>query len=270
MPWYNLRHQHYQPNSAHGPHGYVLSTQTRLQRASQHAVADKRGIITYREQLYREPASAGASAGASDDDRPEEEDPGEAKGASAGKHQVDEVKGLAAGPSVQYSLHLLEPSIRLRLSEPQARTRLKLAFVPHELPCVETYFEDSFNGGSCVKLNPTDRATERHRFARLFQCDFECDGTLVACVATKRLAEARSQYLTVHLYCSAAEGPGGADALAVLVCRPLAHEPVAAQDHLTVYPENKRGSFKELQTYLLLSEPGFYVPVENSFGWDVW
>lgn len=279
VPWYNLRHQHYQLNSAHGPHGYLLSTQEKLQHASRLAIADKTGIMKYREHLYRVAETADTDDDdESDDEVPRRDSPRnlsadrdlDSPRDSSAKKRKYSAPEAQADPSVQYSLHLHEPSIRLRLSEGQTKTRLQLAFVPNELPCVEVYFEDSFIGGSCVKLNPTDRVSERHRFSRLFHCDFEADGALVACVVTKRLAEAPSQYLTVHLYCSAASGPGGADSLVVLVCRPLAHAPSAAPGHITVYPENKRGSFKELQAYLLLSEPGFYVPVENAFGWDVW
>lgn len=288
VPWYNLRHQHYQPNSAHGPHGYLLSTQTKLLRVSRHVFADKTGIIKYREQLYKvaEADTADDIDDADDADVADDANDGKASPAqpgsklSLGSDERDKLQASSAKnrksvempePSVAYSLHLHEPSIRLRLSEGQSKTRLQLAFVPDELPCVETYFEDSFNGGSCIKLNPMDKVSEQHRFARLFQCDFEGDGTLVACVATKKLAEAPSQYLTVHMYCSSsAQGPGDAETLVVLVCRPLAHAPSAAEGHITVYPENNQSTFKELQTYLLLSEPGFYVPVENAFGWNVW
>lgn len=261
VPWYNLRHQHYLPNSAHGPHGYVLSTHTKLVRASQQAMVQK-GIIRYREQLYKVAETDDAPA-----ELPGEDDADESE--VQRQNELEEHE-LTVAASSHRSVHTHEPSIRLRLKEGKSM-RLKLAYVSEELPCVEAYFEDSFNGGSCVKLNPTDRVSERHRFVRLFQSDFQCEGTLVVCLATKRLAEAPDQYLAVHMYHSLdAQGPGGADALVALVCRPLAHSPSVTEDRTTVYPENLQSSFKELQTYLLLSEPGFYVPVENSFGWDVW
>lgn len=162
---------------------------------------------------------------------------------------------------------MVQTSVNLQLGQKTKKIRLALAPVPEELECLEPYFEDSFTGGSCLKVNPSDRVCPEHRLVRLFHTDFQFDGVLVACLVTKNLASAPDQSLNVELRAidskaqllkivltgntAEVDMPGGSGVLHV--------PPVATTE----------AGFKDIQKYVLLHEPGFYVPVENSFGWNV-
>lgn len=328
MPWYNLRHQQYQPNSAHGSHGYLLSTQMIISRISQMAARDRRGIIKYRNALTEmnnaERRDSVISPKTPDDEDNEEKpraitarrdsvaaihftetgntlssqtEPIEntkprtfkmrnafrnlfrfrskSEGSEVGPSRqrrpseiADDALDSDASTGLQYrstGQSMLQMPVQLKLGTD--KTKLAVASVPEELECQEVYFGDSFTGGSCLKLNPSDRTSPEHRHIRLLQCEFRVEGALVVCVVTKRLAEAPRQHLNVQLRAEV----GSEGALLQLQGAPMAEAGAPRLPLVSyAYPLPYGGErFRDLQRYLLLDQPGFYVPVENAFGWNV-
>ncbi|XP_052759284.1 uncharacterized protein LOC113514033 isoform X2 [Galleria mellonella] len=179
-----------------------------------------------------------------------------------------------SGPSTSTGQSMVQMPVNLRQAQAQVKTRYALACVPDELECLEVCLEDSFIGGSCLKVNPSDKLSPEHRMTRIFHCDFQCKDTLIVCVVTKTLTENEEQFLNIKLH---ARNATGEDLKVVLVGRdlPAQQQVISAVNQttsgtLSVYPLNVTSSeFRELQKYLLFKEPGFYISVENSYGWRI-
>lgn len=164
---------------------------------------------------------------------------------------------------------MVQTSLYIRLGQNPKKIRLALAPVPSELECLQPYFKDSFIGGSCLKLNPSDKVDPAHRCLRLLHCDFPLDGDLIACVVTKNLVKHPDQYLNVILRVLSAKGE---ETKIVLFGGTVSEGkmPPASSSSLTyALPCNSSPGFNDLQKYMWLNEPGFYVPVDNHFGWNV-
>lgn len=295
VPWFNLRHMQYQPNSAHGPHGYLLSRNgTFLDIPRQAMYKDNSGIIRYKEcfQLSRQglhsvkteeneilPKSDGIIIkDLKVETEPEETDqqPKNVKRKiSSALMKTFRSKTLKiedfeddAGAISSNSVRQVTGNLKLADAE---KVRYVLFCVPGERECLEVYFGDSFIGGSCLKINPSDEMCPEHRLSRLFYCDFLCREALVACVVTKQVPGHMEQHLNVILFMKDARD----EALrVVLVGRniPEIEDPeLMAEDVMHVYPLNASSDegFRDLQRYLLLNDPGFYVPTENSYDWNV-
>lgn len=321
-PWYNLRHQQYQPNSAHGPHGYLLSTIDAILSHSRHTYKDGKGILRYRDSFemsrmelhstkYKESSTVLHSARVresssvpkadslvnveeEEEEEPEPEAPKPHKRKmknylknllqlkSPRKDSIDgeevphdpETGNLESEPSSTKQggrgKSMLQMSVSLKLGQKGNQQRFGLACVPEELECLEVYQEDSFNGGSCLRINPTDSLSQEHRLSRLFHCDFYCEHTLIICVVTKKLAGFMQQCLNIKLFMKNVDGE---NLRVMLMGRhlPQLHEVSASSTgSCNVSPlETASERFKHMQRYLLLNQSGFYVPVENSFDWKV-
>ncbi|XP_072931830.1 uncharacterized protein [Epargyreus clarus] len=166
---------------------------------------------------------------------------------------------------------MVQVSVNLRIGH-VGKTRYALAYVPNELECLEPFYEDSFTGGSCIKVNPSDQVSPEHRLIRIFHCDFHCDKTLIACVVTKTLVGHEDQFLNIKLFMTDREGK---DVKVVLVGHHIpqaqSHTTQKSADVMLVYPYGSPSDpeFRDVQRYMLWNESGFYIPVENSFGWKV-
>ncbi|CAG9584304.1 unnamed protein product [Danaus chrysippus] len=306
VPWYNLRHMHYQPNSTLGPHGYFLSTQDNIQRLSNLGLLrDKEGILRYRKSLeqgkmdterdtgnvamnIKEDSLTALDAGPRRDvedksntntektsvkmkvknalrnlfksrtNRSDRSDRDTVSQASEGREE--DARGEEQYQGTGKSM--VRMSLNLKLGR-SSKTRYCLGYVPLERECLELCYQDSFMGGSCLTVHPADDEYEEQRTARLLHCDFLCEDTLVVCVVTKTLHDHPDQFLNVGLSLT--------DGKVQLVGRSFAsggEEPAGAELQL-VYPVNDDDDFPELQKYLVVNEPGFYVPVGNPYGWRV-
>ncbi|CAH0578949.1 unnamed protein product [Chrysodeixis includens] len=356
-PWYNLRHQQYQPNAAHGPHGYLLSTVDKISKhkhGSTHK-SEKRGIIRVRHDFqstrqellattHREDSNVSESDVFDEEDdttdyksddfdveprtavkksrmreallnlfrpkpaKPAEEEPHkeikfvenvdvqsetvsnpenvdevDRKPLESGRERRLEIKydtldneDSLAGPSISssgpgFNRSMQQMSMNLHLGNTAEKTRYCLTRVPQERECLELYLEDSFMGGGCLKINPSDKISSEHRYTRLFFCDFKCEDTLVFCVVTKVLPQYMDQSLNVSLFMRNAQDES---LTVVLTGRNVAHTAkldASSSGVKYVYPLNMSSEdvFQELRTHLLLHEPGFYVPVENAYYWVV-
>ncbi|XP_026486642.2 uncharacterized protein LOC113393797 [Vanessa tameamea] len=310
VPWFNLRHMQYQPNSSHGPHGYLLSTQDNIAHLSRIGfLKNKAGILKYRQSLevsrvelvpgkskevslslkedsvtvltqeetievtnetqegrvsvkrkmknalrnlFRTKAAKTAPA----DSEPADSGPADS-GPADSSHEV-------SGRS------MMQVSVNLRLGNRTSKTRYALAYVPTELECLEPFFEDSFLGGSCLKVNPSDTVSGEHRLSRLFFCDFHCKNNLIVCTVTKNLVGHENQFLNLKL--NLTDTRNGYRKV-VLVGRSVPHglEVASAAEVMNLYPLSDPADpgFRELQKYVVLNEPGFYMPVANAYGWKV-
>ncbi|XP_061713792.1 cytosolic endo-beta-N-acetylglucosaminidase isoform X2 [Cydia pomonella] len=133
--------------------------------------------------------------------------------------------------------------------------RYQLQSVEEE-SCIELFLEDSFTGGGCLIINP-------FKLIRLFHCDFHIEDTLIACVVTKTLPDSEDVFLNIVL---TVKDQNWSESRVVLAgTRNLTDHGIGA---LTVSAASG-GEFKGLQRYLLLHQPGFYVSVENAYGWKV-
>ncbi|OWR52381.1 cytosolic endo-beta-N-acetylglucosaminidase isoform 1 [Danaus plexippus plexippus] len=312
VPWYNLRHMHYQPNSTLGPHGYLLSTQDNINRLSNLGLLKNReGILRYRKSLeqskmeletnpgdvamnIKEDSLTHLDSGShrevvvdKDSDtstvrttvrtkvknalrnlfkiRTSRVDKNGSDHVSQASDRTDE----AAREAEEYQSSgksMVRMSLNLSLGR-TTKTRYCLGYVSMERECFETYYEDSFIGGSCLMVHPADDEYEAQRTSRLLHCDFRCDDTLVVCVVTKTLDEHDDQFLNIRLSVSDC---GGCEKV-VLVGRslPSGGEEPSGTELEQVFPVNDEDDFPELQKYLVLNEPGFYVPVVNPYGWQV-
>ncbi|XP_050560748.1 uncharacterized protein LOC118264433 isoform X2 [Spodoptera frugiperda] len=299
-PWYNLRHQQYQPNAAHGPHGYILTPLENLAHVH-HAVQykDKKGIIRIRNSFQQSRHSLHAikdtqpAASASRDDvdgaAPSDTDSRQSRALASLKNMFrprtlpiasDEGGSPTAsraadaqpdaGPADTNALSMLTTSVNLRLGAAD-KLRYGLARVRGEQPCLELYLRDAFSGGACLRVNPSDELCAEHRVTRLLHCDWACDAALIFCVVTKRLAAFPDQSLNVKLYMKNA---GGQDLVVVLTGREVAAggalgAGAAGLHHVYPLPTASEAVLRRLRTYLLLQQPGFYVPIDNLFGWTV-
>ncbi|CAB3254046.1 unnamed protein product [Arctia plantaginis] len=361
-PWYNLRHQQYQPNSAHGPHGYVLSSVDRLMEVSWDR-KDKKGIIKYRKNLdslrstvtesiprtNSSEAEKDESDSSIDDtqslnikesiikfqDMPEKvpevtqavevagpvnttavETPNTKflssdsqtqpsgfkkfinrlkaifkKNKSNSENHSNEATTSASqeltpsAPSAELKAKdkesddfpavtresMIAASINLNLNTETGKTRWALAEVPMERPCLMLWLTDAFNGGSCLKVNPSDKISPEHRTIRLFHCDFKCHDTFIICIVTKTIMQYADQTLNIKL---AMKNVKGDDLNVILMGKSLGMSASLTKESVGIvysYPLNSetQTKFHEIRQYLLLNEPGFYVPLENQYGWQV-
>ncbi|KOB56747.1 Cytosolic endo-beta-N-acetylglucosaminidase, partial [Operophtera brumata] len=295
-PWYNLRHQQYQPNSAHGPHGYLLSSSDDIQRDrnTDYLYKDGKGILRYRASFQRSRqelhsvnskmitdnnmiADNEDNLNTIEDQKEYEKDlaePEQSKHESPWKDTADDhEEEVELGRSDQNDgrgRSMMQMSVNLKLGSKGTRQRFGLACVPGERECLEVYQDDSFNGGSCLRINPSDNLDHAHRHTRLFHCDFYCKDTLIVCVVTKELSGFIEQFLNIELFMKDARNQ---DLKATLIGRSLS-QPEAVKENssgmVLVLPlEITSQPFREMQKYLLLNESAFYVPLENSFGWTV-
>lgn len=361
VPWYNLRHMQYQPNSSHGPHGYLLSTIEHIVHASHHGILrNSQGIIKYREShvaletiksseqhveestfnpksdsvsvlaeeigepintntsneqcdkpkslpakiknifkhiFRRKPAKTEQENDIEEEPickpKPVQEQTKLEKPASErpvifndkndvvspdpikdqGKNKDEDVEEHDDDDETELNLFkgrsMVQMSVNILLKS-NAKRRYGLAYVREERQCLEVYFEDSFIGGSCLKVNPSDPLSPERRSIRIFHCDFFCEDALIVCVVTKHLREFEEQYLNVKF--NMIDGDG-MEHRVVLIGRTLTHArnpQDSASCFINIYPfTNAEAEFKDIQKYLLLNEPDLYVPVENSYNWTV-
>ncbi|XP_046959336.1 uncharacterized protein LOC124529595 isoform X2 [Vanessa cardui] len=302
VPWYNLRHMQYQPNSSQGPHGYLLSTQDNIAHLSRIGfLKNKAGILKYRQSLEvsRVELVPGKSKEVSltlkDDsvtilthdetiEVTNETQEGRVsvkrkmKNAlrnffrtKAAKTATAEDSGEPAESSHGISgQSMVQMSVNLRLGNRTSKTRYALAYVSTELECLEPFYEDSFLGGSCLKVNPCDTVSREHRLSRLFFCDFYSENNLIVCTVTKTLVGHENQYLNLRLNLTDTKNRYKK---VVLVGRSVPHEleVASAAEVMNLYPlsDPEDSGFRELQKYVVLNEAGFYVPVANAYGWKV-
>lgn len=320
VPWYNLRHQQYQPNSALGPHGYLLTSRRNIAGLARLGLfTNKAGVLRSRRSLKEHTADLQSEASdvairvrtdslaivtrdetleiTSDDsetstnktkvidvlrnlfkakaktqreDRKrkrsldEDEIPEEVlKGSEKEQNDVIESNEISGRSMVEMSVHL-------RLGQKTEKTRYALAYVARELECLEPFFGDSFLGGCCLKINPSDEVCTEHRSSRLFHCDFPCEHRLIACVVTKKMPGHEHQFLNMELVVKASDD---SYKKVVLVGRdlPRGTEEDAAAELTNLYPlsDPNDPEFRRLQKYIVLNEPDFYVSVANSYGWKV-
>jgi hypothetical protein len=340
---------HYQPNSSHGPHGYIMTSVDSLHRLSREGLlTDKKDIIKFRESIlagrhnvrvsksvqevtfipkadsvdgftnenvqtdeenertesvpntvkrkmksifkhmFKNKTSRNENNGeeAEVNERPKDDVDNDLKTISEEKHVefVQEDNNLPEDTKKQESSErishkeeipastgqsMVQMSVSLNLGQ-SAKTRYELIHVADELQCLEVYFDDSFIGGSCLKINPSDKVSTEHRLIRLLHCDFFCEDLLVVCVVVKSLLDAECQFL--NLKCCMKDA-NNTNCVVNLIGRSLpSHGPQQeeASHTVNVYPiVHTSDEFKKLQKYLLLNEPDFYVPVENPYNWIV-
>ncbi|CAK1595706.1 unnamed protein product [Parnassius mnemosyne] len=317
-PWYNLRHMQYQPNCAHGPHGYLLSVLENIIAVSRHGILNnKAGIVRCRRSLE----SSRMKISTKDDkeivnelksdnltiieenktiievensltikDKVDKENHVEQQRVEQKPEKTRKVSDVfrnlfkmklskeaeiqpdeESEPNLNKSStkSMIQTSFNLRLGQNTHKMRLALIPVPEELECLEPFFEDSFIGGSCLKVNPSDKIDTSHRLTRMFHCNFYFEKAVIACVVTKTLRDVQQQYLNIELR---AIDSIGRELKIILIGtdKPKAIE-TSSSEILYAYPLNSASDlgFRDIQKYMLLNEPGFYVPVENSYGWKV-
>lgn len=306
-PWFNLRHQQYQPNSAHGPHGYMLTTVDKLASVKDDVqYKDKKGIIRIRSSFLQARAELltvnkesliSTTSVHSAETPPLSNTEVAPKTTKETRSSISTLKDIfkqkplkisepegaiglpEARPSTSEhslaesspSIIMTQPSVNLRLYRKEAVLRFGLAHVAGEHQCLEPHYGDAFCGGSCLKLFPSDDLSSDHRITRLFHCDFPCQEGLIFCVVTKNLREHPDQTLNVKLFMHNAADE---ELLVVLTGRVLTQSSRldgSSRGIQHVYPLRTADEavLRELREYLLLTEPGFYVPIENHFGWKV-
>lgn len=165
---------------------------------------------------------------------------------------------------------MVQMSVNIQLKDKDAKTRYGLAYVPDELECLEVYYDDSFIGGSCLKINPADEYSSDHRQIRLFHCDFQCEHSLIVCVVTKNLVGYEEQFLNVKLHMT---DESGERLQVILIGRDVSQlgsgRGSGVISHVAPVNTAAGEDFRDVQKYMLLHQPGFYVPVENSYNWHV-
>ncbi|CAK1546890.1 unnamed protein product [Leptosia nina] len=313
VPWFNLRHMQYQPNSSHGPHGYILSTVDNIAGLSRLGLLKNRdGILrcrksvedsrldvdrkSSREMLFTLKTDRHRDVQETVREDVEESKRSESKSVKRKMSRVlrhffkpKSAKTEQDSPQqrrdeAEYDepsssdlkvrdRSMMQMSISLRLGNERSKTKYALGYVPGELECLEPFFEDSFVGGSCVKVNPSDEVSPEHRLPRMFFSDFRVENSLIACTVTKNLAGHEYQYLNVSMEIESGEGSGRV----VLVGRSIPREETLEEsgrdwcpdEVVNVYPITEGAELRRVQTYLLLNEPAFYIPVENPYRWTV-
>ncbi|CAH2236503.1 uncharacterized protein LOC120629640 [Pararge aegeria] len=320
VPWYNLRHMQYQPNSALGPHGYLLSTQENIMGLSRLGLfKNKAGILRCRRSVRESnvdfiegntsevsiTVNTGSLTIATHEETVEitssesktstkktkfmdalrnlfrikatktKQIESRKRKISLDEEEKHETNNKDEGTNVMESQEkskhsMVQMSVHLRLGEKTGRTRYALAYVSREMECLEPFFEDSFLGGSCLKINPSDEVCTEHRLSRLFHCDFHCEESLIACVVTKRMVGHENQFLNVKLQI---QDSGEGYRKVVLIGRdiPRERQEATAAEIMNLYPTSdpRDPDFRELQRYMVLNEPDFYVSVANAYGWKV-
>ncbi|XP_004922019.1 uncharacterized protein LOC101738110 [Bombyx mori] len=291
VPWYNLRHMQYQPNSTHGAHGYFISALPHILRMSKNDLLKDPDALKKMRKLLNDDEAVRSMDLPDDarDDVPIDEftddddnvisdekfdDTDNGSKDIKRKLQISSKSNAKASRLYDVKENAVNSSshstVTLKINKPVDKTQYALACVPGELECLELYLDDSFTGGSCLKVNPSDAAQSEHRFIRLFHCDFTCEEKLIACVVTKNLKNYPEQNLNVKLFM---KDQNDRDLKVVLVGRSLsrAAQSVASSSKVNLYPVNGSSDegFRDLQKYILLNEPEFYVPVDNAYNWRV-
>ncbi|CAH0701499.1 unnamed protein product [Spodoptera exigua] len=265
-PWYNLRHQQYQPNSAHGPHGYILTSLEGLATVHEEVhYKDKKGIIRMRSSFLKSRQELHSIRDMLPDTSSSRNmEPDSAAGAEEAAGADDASSGRDRAQS------MMQASVSLKLGGAD-KLRFGLARVRGERPCLEPYLRDAFSGGASLRVNPSDELCAEHRTTRLLHCDWACEAALIFCVVTKQLDGFPEQSLNVKL---CMRNAAGQELAVVLTGRDVAAGGAlgaAAAGTRHVYPLRTASEavLRRLRTYLLLSQPDFYVPVDNLFGWTV-
>lgn len=141
-----------------------------------------------------------------------------------------------------------------------------LISIPKEKECLEFYMDDAFIGGSCIKVNPSDELSKDHRTIRLFHSKFYVEESVIACVVTKKLKGNFLQDLNIILEVVNADGVKGR----IVLFGDRGSVFQSESNDINIRPLNENMvEFKELQRYMLLTEPSFYVPVGNFCGWRI-
>lgn len=295
----------YQPNALHGPHGYLLSTKQNLKAITNAASKQQTpGSLPHlRESLYiKQHLKLSSTSTVEKVTELEESNDRAVQNPSLREENPTNPTVLERKSKFEYfknlfkkkrpkSLEDIRPaalslspsdtatkssgrsmtnmSVSLRLGRSFKVQRLGLAYVAEELDCLEIYYEDSFLGGACLKINPCDKETPMERWIRLFYTDFHCSVSLITCVVTKNLHGYEDQSLNVVMR---GRREGQTEQVVVnLLGREL---PQLPYDEKAIYvalapidPETPQ--FHSLQRYMVTHEAGFYVPVENIYGWKV-
>lgn len=261
----------YQLSAQHGPHGYLLTTMPNVLRvANQGVLRDQNGDVQLRASFhvsksqYKECQATGTTEKVTDETA-ELTQTNNSKDVRTKDSVVDLLKNIfeESQNKIDDSISGFPLSLSTSNLSKEDRIEFVLTPVPEEKECLELYLEDSFTGGSCLKINITDEMSLEQSFIRIFHCDFHVNDALVACVITKTLPDFKDQCLILHL------GVAGQDYKVALVGNSAENE--GYEDEVVVFPINEPASpdFKEVQKYLLLEEPGFYISTFNSYGWNV-
>ncbi|KAL4720943.1 hypothetical protein ACJJTC_002835 [Scirpophaga incertulas] len=349
VPWFNLRHMQYQPNSSQGPHGYALCTADKLakilkdqnpqsipkDKSSLHDVprdlpgnntrdialnitaVDNNEIFdtdtSVNEDTLSAPYSVKRKMGGikhsvegktprtkENEDQMQNEEVSEhdnefnriekrdsSQASVVINKELDQIDDSAPVDVVDkkktgsdLNVQNSEGSVVTGQASAQTTASTNLAhnnkikyvlvYKAEEVECLEVYFDDSFIGGSCLKLNPCGKTGSERRLARLLHCDFFCAETLAICVVTKNLAEFEDQFLNITLNMKDERNERYMVKLIGHTLQELSQQELSEQRCLFLYPLHMKSlSFRYLQRYLLLNEPGFYVPVENCYNWVV-
>lgn len=243
---------HYQLNSNHGSHGYLLATLANIYKLSCHiSKSDEINKLTIRHTYHD---IKGRDILMLDDNRIED------KAESSSNDPVELTDKRVAS---------LDNS--LKVPGDGSKNKIVLMQVPKEKACLEVHYADGFNGGSCIQVNPSDEISPFHRKIRLFHCDFSINSALVVCVVTKQLKEGPHQRLNIILNCLSPE-----DKSILIMLRGdfglvKSSGFVPGDDVVEVDPvvQKSNHDFSNMQKYLLNKCPDFYVPTENAHGWKV-
>ncbi|XP_048482903.1 cytosolic endo-beta-N-acetylglucosaminidase [Plutella xylostella] len=268
-PWFNLRGMQYQPNSALGPHGYTVTSLGVAADVARGLQGGRGATVQLRQAIVSMESSSDLAL------ENEEEDNTISINRGTIRHLVR--KKRAPGIPADATPLIVKTYDRLiRLTENLSlqgvstdTTNLALVELPDEKECLQVYFEESFFGGSCLQINPSDEVSPEHRLIRLFHCDFEVKDSLIVCVVTKTLTDYPEQSLDLQLLFLHGTG---ATSRVVLKGQTDDEDVEPDPDVINVFAANATRDnelFGEIQRYLLKHEPDFYVSTENNNDWDV-
>ncbi|GBP36324.1 Cytosolic endo-beta-N-acetylglucosaminidase [Eumeta japonica] len=132
---------------------------------------------------------------------------------------------------------------------------VSLVMIPEERPCYELCLNDSFTGGSCLRVNPSP---EGECVSLLFQCDFRWRHALLVCVVTK------VGPIDIWLYSRGSLG----ERRYVLAeaSRVTAGLSLPGTEQLAPL---EGSALIDARRQLLLEEPDSYVPQHNAYGWTI-
>lgn len=279
---------HYQPNAAHGPHGYQLSIQEVYSNVSRR---ETKGIIKLPDSMEKlaqleetTPAPTTSERnpneavfGEESDEEPMHNIKEKIKSFFKLKSSSDDIETEEPLPisnsviSSGKSMLTMDVNIQLAPST-DVKTRVCLSYVDAESDCLEVYHDDSFIGGTCLKINPSGSAPSIHTTIRLFHCDFVCEETAIICVVTKNLQENVDQFLNVYLYAIDEEDREQRVTL-IAHSLPLHNATNTANSQsfgAGKYPSVKTSKkFRDMQKYIMLNYPEFFVPLDNFYNWKV-
>lgn len=260
----------YQPNAAHGQHGYLLTTRSNLPKLSQaQVIKNSNDIIMYRHSYDRAlNSSVEFNNPVSESNLIESEtnqDDSDGDIEKVIEDNLEQVEALKRNKKFimkrvftrKHPKKVDEPVSKVKKLEDINETLL--VSVPGEKECLEVYFSDAFTGGSCLKINPSDESSEEHRTSTLLYCDFPAERDLVFCIVTKTLTDNVDQYLDVLVDLVDSSGEEHTVTLA-------GRDTESGRDTVR---ECAGGDLKQLQRYLLLEVPDFYIPIYNDFGWNI-